>query len=400
MMENTLIDRRAILAALLMFIAGTMQLYAQTAATDALSSSTGVSAWTNTRLAKTAAYTVRNDDKGKTIALGGSAFYPLIFAAPSDYDANFAVLLVNEDPIRAKTIAPAGLAEFTLWPGQSSFVFNNGKIWQYTDPGRWRLRGNITLFVDAANGSDANDGLAEGRGGALQTVQEAIFRLQKTVDFNHAGAIVQLAPGTYTTQSDGLHMDGRPVAGHSTSIVLRGAGSTRTILNSISGNALAVYYDSILLVESLRVQAVAGNAIVCSRKGIVYLGKDVDFGPTGGCHLSVSFDGMIMSYGHGEDAYSISGGAYAHTATGNKGSIALNGATYHILNNVAFKTFAIADSLSDQEWGGVKIHLNGHTVSGQRYQAFGNAIIEGVNGNETFFPGNVAGATSKGGIYQ
>jgi hypothetical protein len=397
--KKMLVSRCAIFVTILMLVTGSGPAGAQTVSVRDAVTSIGAGAWTNTRLVKTAAYTVQSGDKGKTIALGGSACYALTFPPAAGSDANFAVVVVNEDAGRAKTIAPTGATEFFLWPGQSTLVFKSGNAWKYTEAGRWRLMGNVTLYLDAENGSDANDGLAEGRRGALKSVMAAQLEMQRMFDFNHHVVVVQLAPGVYTSrgQDDIMHFDGRPVGGHSAAITLRGAGSTKTILNSTGGNALAVYYDSILRVEGLRVQARVGSCIVASRKGLVYVGKDVDFGPAGSCHLVASHDGLIMLE---SGAYSISGSAYAHTNTGGKGMIIMCPTKCDILANVAFKCFAIASSLSYQAWPGTTFDLHGHTVTGQRYAVSGNALIEGAGGNETLFPGSGAGSVSAGGLYR
>jgi phage-related tail fiber protein len=100
---------------------------------------TGNSTWSNTRLAKTANYTVANADKGVTLALGGNAFFTVTLNAASGYDANFAITIVNEDAGRGKRISPNGLASFILWPKQTVRVFNQNNVWQLDpDQQRWK----------------------------------------------------------------------------------------------------------------------------------------------------------------------------------------------------------------------------------------------------------------------
>ncbi|MGG1597602.1 hypothetical protein [Paenibacillus naphthalenovorans] len=54
---------------------------------------------------------------------------------------------------------------------------------------------NMTLYVDAANGDDANDGLAAGAGRALKTIAAAIARVPQVV--NHT-VTINVASGTYS----------------------------------------------------------------------------------------------------------------------------------------------------------------------------------------------------------
>ena len=52
---------------------------------------------TNQLLSKTTFYTVTNADKGKTIALGGGAFYNLTFPSASLLDADFQCVIFNAE---------------------------------------------------------------------------------------------------------------------------------------------------------------------------------------------------------------------------------------------------------------------------------------------------------------
>jgi hypothetical protein len=160
---------------------------------------TGNSTWSNTRLAKTANYTVTNADKGVTLALGGNAFYTVTLNAASGYDANFAITIVNEDAGRGKRISPNGLTSFILWPKQTVRVYNQNSVWQ-TDPSaptRWIIPGAVTFLVHPTLGSDTNDGLGSGSG-AFATIQKAVNVAQYDVDCNGSGVVIQLADGTYT----------------------------------------------------------------------------------------------------------------------------------------------------------------------------------------------------------
>src|SRR5215469_15684863 len=91
---------------------------------------------TNSRNAQTSNYTVLNTDDGDTIALGGNVFFTLTFNAASGYNADFMVIVLNEDSYsgpssgRGKTIALSGGTNFILWPGQSVIILNQNNVWQ------------------------------------------------------------------------------------------------------------------------------------------------------------------------------------------------------------------------------------------------------------------------------
>jgi hypothetical protein len=152
-------------------------------------------ALTNTRLAKTSAYSVANADKGSTIALGGTAFYSLTFNTGSGYDANFIVLVVNEDTTRAKYIVLTGGTSFYLWPNQSCVVFNDNNTWHVTGHhDRWVWNGSVnTFYFDNVLGSDVagvTDGLATGTG-AFATATNCNNFIQKYIDQRGGTAVIQ-----------------------------------------------------------------------------------------------------------------------------------------------------------------------------------------------------------------
>lgn len=224
-----------------------------------IAASSASGGWGNVRNAKTALYTVANTDNGDTIALGGTAFYTLTFNAASGYDANFLVLVVNEDTTRGKTIAPSGLSSFILWPLQSAFVFNDNGTWQVIRQGRWRLAGAVTLNVDPVNGLDTNDGLATGAGNALLTLNGASNVIQQQFDVAGQSVTVLGTPtgaftplnvsGPYVGDTGNVTFVGNPDvtitnATNATPIVISAAGHAyangdHVVISGVGGNTAA-----------------------------------------------------------------------------------------------------------------------------------------------------------------
>ncbi len=84
----------------------------------------------NVRNAQNSDYTIVATDGGKTLALGGNAFFTLTLPAASTMPANFFFIALNEDTWgsgRGKIIAPNGKAPFILWPGLSNAAHNSGE---------------------------------------------------------------------------------------------------------------------------------------------------------------------------------------------------------------------------------------------------------------------------------
>ncbi len=147
----------------------------------------------NTRLAKTANYTLANTDKGCTVALG-DGFFTLTVNAASGYDANFAVIITNESASRGKFLAINGITAFILWPLQTVILFNGNNTWNlspFNQP--WCSPNSISLFIDNVLGSDVagvTDGLSTGTGAfatvahAISVAQQNLFPLGNNVTFN------------------------------------------------------------------------------------------------------------------------------------------------------------------------------------------------------------------------
>src|SRR5262249_37151710 len=128
--------------------------------------------WANVRNAQTANYTAAASDCGKTIALGGNAFFTLTVSATGTYTANdpqCVIVIKNEDTARGKALSVSGLPSLQpiLWPQQTVTLFVQNAAWAVDRlRQRWRWDASYLLHVGSA-GNDANDGLAAGAGNAL-----------------------------------------------------------------------------------------------------------------------------------------------------------------------------------------------------------------------------------------
>jgi hypothetical protein len=128
-------------------------------------------AWSNTTLAKTAAYTAVTGDCGSTFTLGGGAQYGVTFNAASGYATTCAQLVRNTDATRGKFIYPqfaASTTSFTIGTGSKAFTTAAGltvstteryRVYSLANPANW-MAGTatysgttFTLVVDTVGGS-------------------------------------------------------------------------------------------------------------------------------------------------------------------------------------------------------------------------------------------------------
>jgi hypothetical protein len=273
-------------------------------------------AWTNTRLAKTAAYTVLSGDAGSTIALGGTAFYALTFGAASGYTATFAVCVVNEDTTRGKTISINGMSDFILYPLQTLFVFNQNNVWKVMGHERYRPTGSVSVYVDPTLGNDANDGLVPGTGGAVATINRARVIIWHEMD-HPTLPVIYVASGATVTESVSFTQDGQPTG--ASTIYIRGNGGAFT-WKPASGFCIQLGDQSIAIIQNITFDGTGttGNiAISGHQTGIIDINSGVTFGSfPSGYHMFVDSDFKINI----NASYAISGGAAYHLSMGGCGN--------------------------------------------------------------------------------
>lgn len=370
---------------------------------------------TNTRLAKTAAYSVVNADKGSTIALGGAASYALTFGAASGYDANFAVLVVNEDTLRSKQIViPGGAGSFRLYAQQSAIIYNSNNVWRASGANqRWRIPSAVTIFVDPA-GNDSNDGLASGTANAFLTVQAALSEGLNNYDLSGIGAAltIQLAIGTYNGSAgvDMVHYSGRNAGAQGGgAITIQGAtGVAEDVLLLANGAAVfSINTGAIVFIKNLAVGTTngggGGTAISVDSLAKAYV-FNVSFHWCDGNHMwasngsiiEVDSDCQIRGVG-GPSGHGGSGGAHVRASAGGVITNNATNLTFGGGTNVDFTWFALASG--GQIWYAPTIALGGLTVTGQRYLAQNLGLIATGSGNINLYPGNAAGAAVSPNLY-
>ena len=364
---------------------------------------------TNTRLAKTAAYTLVNADRGKTIALGGSAYYTLTVGAASGFDANFMVLLLNEDTVRAKKISANGVTDFFLYPGQTAILYSQNNAWRVYRNNRWKCPVGTVVYVDGTFGSDTNDGLAVGTG-ALATPQTAIDLIKANFDLANMGAtpvIVQLADGTYTSAGTVIKVNGaffgyQPTTAtfpsvNEVPVMVRGNVGTpaNVLLHSTSGviGTFLAILGATVGVEGVKITSASGYGLRVAYATVIF-GNIV----LGECLLAKIFTthfGLVENYSN----FSIEGDSQNFIRCDNASSVFIISATLTLLTDITCAHFIVCQGNSDVTFGSVTINLNGHTVAGVRFAAQSGGSITTGTSSLTYFPGTVAGFVDGFGSY-
>jgi hypothetical protein len=295
----------------------------------------GNSTWSNTRLAKTANYTVANADKGVTLALGGNAFFTVTLNAASGYDANFSITIVNEDAGRGKRISPNGLTSFILWPKQTVRVFNQNNVWQTDPPAptRWIIPGAVTFLVNPSLGSDTNDGLGSGTG-AFATIQKAVHVAQYDVDCNGSGVVIQLADGTYTAGA----LIVSPIIGTTTISITGNAVTPGNVIVDVGVGETCFDVQDYAGLSLSNMRLIGGATCVRSRQYAIVDLSGIEFGAATGTHIAAVDNSLISTSG----ALAIVGDAAVHVSAQANSIVNYNG-TVTIASARAFTVFASAE---------------------------------------------------------
>lgn len=348
---------------------------------------------------QTSNYAVATSDCGKIIqaGTGSTGKFTITLPSVSGFATNCSVLIKNGDTGRAKILTgfPVDLATL-LWPGQSVGVkIVNGAWASFYNPGRWRLSGDTTFFINSAIGSDANDGLAAGAGNAWQTFAIANFVINSYIDLNSYTVTLQ---GTAGQTYNNIQFFGPNVGPGNVIIDLAGGTATTSIGNP------AVYLTGSRINGSITFQ---NGTVTCGggplnygilvTGGLGVLGTGITFGAcAGGIHRVAAY-GAVMS---AVNNYTISGGAAAHmyadalslqddinvitvTLTGTPNFTTafnwtvLNGASVVVAANVTYSGAA----------------------TGKRYLATGSGFIATQGGGPNFFPGDAPGQVTTGARY-
>lgn len=355
---------------------------------------------TNVRLAKTATYALANADRGKTIALGGGAYYTLTVAAASGFDSDFMTLILNEDSVRAKKISINGLTDFFLFPGQTAILYNQNSAWKVYRNHRWQCPGGTTVFVDGTLGNDANDGLAVGTG-AVATPQVAINLIKANFDLANVGAspvVVQIADGTYTASGPVINVHGQffgyqpttttfPSANEAP-LIIRGNVATpaNVVLHSTGGQTgcvLAILGPTVAIEGVKITSAIYGLRVAAA----TMLFGNVIFGACPTAKIFLSHYGLIENYTN----FSIEGNSNNFILNDFGSSVFLTSATITLLSNIVCQHFVISQNNSDMTFAAITIDLNGFTVTGVRFAAQSGGCISTGTSNLTYFPGTTAG---------
>jgi hypothetical protein len=333
---------------------------------------------------------------GWNYVLGGGTFYAAAVPGPSDFPQGCAISITNTDvaACKGKSIQVAGFPEpFVLWPGQSIELTGIDGLWIKTiDPGRWRPNcGGDPLIIntDSTKGTDLK-GESDGLGTGTEAFKSVQFAIQHVLtDFDFAGTPqtrvrILMAPGS--TDATGIHY-----APHASN-----PGSQGGAVLTIDGNGGVLVgqndflFNAIVQIRNVTFTSPSGNCLNVQQLAYVLIDDLVTFGACKGAQINVGLYGQIEFF----KDFTISGGGGFFVT--NAGGILYTSGVLNVTvsNDISYTNGVVVGQTPGlTQFGPVTWALNGHTVTGKKYDIGSNHVLTG-SGN---IPGTVAGTTSTGG---
>ena len=295
----------------------------------------------------------------------------------------------SRDTVTSSRISgTAGTSKISLSGSATIFI---GVLAAFYSRSREVLTAARTYYV-RTDGNDSNNGLANTSGGAFLTVQAAMNKVA-TIDFGGFTITIQIADGTYSSTAAIVpRMTGQ--SGPANLIIQGNSGTPANVVldNGASfGKVITSKASTSVTVKDLKLTAATNGYGLFSDGGHIEF-SNIDFGSCGQAHVFAS-RGFLTQTGN----TTISGNAAYHILSEFYGLVYLRSKTITASGSRAFTSFVLA-----QNGGGVdssSMTFTG-TFTGQRYSSQANAIIQTYGSGASYFPGNSAGATSTGGLYQ
>lgn len=352
----------------------------------------------NTVSAKTTNYTMLTTDCGKTIALGGTAFYTLTVGAASGFPASCSINVVNTDSGRAKLMAINGITvghTNKVWPKQSFILKNVSNVWTVIGlPPFWELTGAAAFFVDTAAGSDSNDGLATGAGNAFATIQKAITNVCDELDLNSNTVSITTTAATYTEHLALCQYRGIDPTDSYTQVTITMTGAT---LSATGGSGIGIFSHNSTSPFTFKDTTFTncGTACVEGDSGGYVALDNPTFSAVSGNHVMSLYQSRIVFITNG---YTISGGAAVHWYTQYGGLIFIQpGKTVTVASPAFSSYFAYSTRNGIQNFTSTTFSVTAPT--GVRYFCDTGGGIDTNGGGAAFLPGNAAGSCANPGWY-
>jgi hypothetical protein len=253
------------------------------------------------------------------------------------------------------------------------------------------LSRNTTFYINQSAsgvglfgpGDTTSFGIYQGR--PCKTLQQAYDQLARYFDLNGYTATFDIADGSYTAGVDAQ----TPTQGGRS--IFKGQGGGTVFLGAAT--PFIARGDTDIEVQSVNLGPSSGHSAL-GDGGTIRIGNGTVFSGVTASHIAADNGGKALLVAN----YFIVGGASAHFEARHGSSIS-GAVTVTLLGNVTITNFAVAREASSLRAVGSTFTLGAFAVTGNRYSATLNGVIDTNGGGASFFPGTAGGATATGGQY-
>lgn len=253
---------------------------------------------------------------------------------------------------------------------------------------RRKLAQDTAFYVDSINGNDLTGDGTPGK--PWSSPQHAIYYIYNNVDCAGHAAIIQLAPGTYTSVYHYQQINGY--------LILQGDPNNPRayLISNPNGSAIGVDRAGTLYVTGIAVEAQGISADygsfgvgINSWNGGILIYEKIAYGPCTYCHCQAGLSAQLWPWNGASSQYLIYGGSQYHSLGSYNGVITTVRVTVTITGNPNFSqayTAATGGGLI-QIWNQI---TNGG-CTGRKYACTWGGYIAAAGQANTVIPGTIAG---------
>lgn len=257
--------------------------------------------------------------------------------------------------------------------------------------------------IKAQTGNNNNSGAAATRDQALLSYDQALNKVVGISDAFDAWVTIRIADGHYIVSSTTSFENIMPWRTIELSMYASGGSgnASNCIIEQTGGRSFFVNNRANLFIRGFTLIASGDVQLSVELKSYLHIQPPIIFKLSGDASLiSVLNQSQIKIDANGTEKYVIDGSRGSMDRVFNFSAHShgyiWDPHTWELVNNVDHNVMCQTDYLSTFTVGGITFD---GSATGKRYEISNNAVVDSGGGGANLFPGNVAGTTATGGIY-
>jgi hypothetical protein len=279
--------------------------------------------------------------------------------------------------------------------GQMLWLLYDGTRWQIINP-PLPLQQNLTIYVSASIGNDSYDGsqaTVSGTKGPLRNIQTAVNKAWAYPPTLGYSITIQIADGTYTES-----VVVGPLPGPSLIINGNSGSPANVVLVGNGSNVIGVSGPNVVTAQNFKFQNASTVAAgLAANNGATLTTSNTISGAHGAWVFLANAGGSVNVGSH-----TFSGNAAYCFAAYRNGNLILSGGAVFTISAAIVVTataFTVSGGQIEVPMIGTPTFNNPGNVTGNKFIAMLNGVINVQGAGANYFPGTIAGSTPSGGQY-